>query len=111
MREGLINVPKFDNDGNSLDHVVTDAVESLATLFGGVTVVEAMGSWFHEGKLYREPIMQIMTAYTPSKENDKLLRTVAATIGVKAKQIAMYVRLASGEVEIIGIQAKSKRAA
>lgn len=112
MREGLINVPKFDNDGNSLDALVEQVMTILSQKFGGATAIDVTGCWFGpDGKLYREPITQIITAYQPSSDADNVLRSIAVGAGMIAKQLAMYVRYASGEVEIIELKPEAKQAA
>lgn len=103
MREGLINIPHFDNHGNSLSVLVEIAMEILAKQFGGATAIEAKGFWIGpDGKHYIEPITQLVTAYDPScSMSDAYLRGVAQSIGSQAGQLAMYIRYANGEVEII----------
>lgn len=113
MREGLINVPKFDNDGNSLDAAINAAMSSIAEMFGGVTAIEAQGLWLGpDGTPYREPIVQLVTAYDPaSGMHDAYLKGIAKFVGEQTKQLAMYVRYASGDVEIIDTSAQAKQAA
>lgn len=113
MREGLITVPKFDNDGKSLDFLVERTMKLLAKQFGGATAIDAKGFWFGpDGTPYSEPVTQIITAYDPSDvASDGFLRGVAETIGRQAKQLAMYVRYASGTVEVISLQPEAKQAA
>ncbi len=116
MREGLIAVPKFDNSGNSLAFLAESLMASLAKHFGGVTVIDAIGCWVdpQTGKLYREPVTQVITAYDPScPAHDDFLRGAAKQIGEAGEQLAMYVRYASGEVEIIDTRrpATAKQAA
>lgn len=115
MREGLITIPKCDNDGHSLDHLVESTMMAFAKHFGGVTVVDAIGSWIDQetGKLYREPVTQIITAYDPEcKAHDAFIRRIAFQIAEASDQLAMYVRYASGEVEILDTRpAAAKQAA
>jgi hypothetical protein len=111
MREGMITVPEFDNDGKSLDWLVDGVMTVLAGKFGGATSVRASGCWIGpDGKPYREPVVQIITAYEPSEEGDAFLRNTAQRTGEVGKQLAMYVRYASGTVEILTITAKAKAA-
>lgn len=106
MREGLITVPKCDNNGKPLDLLIEWAMETLAKRFGGVTAVEARGSWVGpDGKFYNEPVIQLITAYDPdNRSDDSFLAGLAVNAGIAANQLAMYVRYASGEVEIIEIK-------
>lgn len=103
MREGLITIPNKDNDGTSLNELIEQTMLLLAKRFGGATAIEAQGSWIaNDGKLYREPVTQIVTAYDPADEQaDNFIFDTAVMVGLKAKQLAMYVRYASGNVQII----------
>jgi hypothetical protein len=69
--------------------------------FGGCTVREAQGYWMHEGKLFNEPVIELVSAYAPSEFNDATLREIATQAGHAGKQLAIYTRFASGEVELI----------
>jgi hypothetical protein len=105
MREGLINLPKYDNAGKPLDTVTEGLLSALTDAFGGVTAIDAQGSWKHDGKLYREPVTQLVVAYDPHSDRDnQTLRNLAVAAGTVTGQLAMYVRYASGEVEIIEIK-------
>lgn len=114
MREGLIAVPKCDNAGNSLAFLAESLMMTLAKHFGGVTVIDAIGCWIdpETGKLYREPVTQVITAYDPDcKAHDDFLRGVAKQIGEAGQQLAMYVRYASGTVEILDTRPASAQQA
>lgn len=105
MREGQINLPTHDNHGNSLAALQEAVIRDVVTAFGGCSVVNAQGAWVSEdGTLYREPVSQIVTAYEPSEEKNALLRRIAIKAGIAGTQLAMYVRYADGNVEIIAIE-------
>ena len=106
MREGLITIPKKDNNGKPLDDLIEVTLRMFAKKFGGATAIEAQGAWIGpDGKLYREPVMQIITAYDPSdRSGDEFLWNTSANAGLGTGQLAMYVRYASGEVEIIELK-------
>jgi hypothetical protein len=102
LRESLITVPVNDNDGHSLAAVSEAAQMQLAHAFNGVTTIAACGKWIDaKGKIFAEPVTQLITAYEPAPRNDAILRGIARDIGREAKQFAVYVRYASGDVEIL----------
>lgn len=102
MREGLIILPQQTNEGESLDALRTATVADLVDRFGGATVRNAVGSWRDDsGKLYQEPVWELVTAYEPTPDNDALLKAIAADVGRAANQLAVYLRYASGNVEIL----------
>lgn len=103
MREGLIILPQADNSGNSLETLGNDLAASIGRAFGGCTVTEGRGIWVDIGEVYDEPVWQFTVAYSPSAENDRQLRRLAENYGLAAKQLTVYVRFASGTVEIIDI--------
>jgi hypothetical protein len=115
MREGLINVPKFFNDGvTTTADIVETAIGAAVQLFGGATLNEAEGFWRDPatGKLHREPIWQIIVAYDEQDHHQNgLVKNLAIEIGRMTEQLAMYVRYASGEVEILDFQPEAKQAA
>lgn len=112
LKEALVTVPKYDNAGQSLDHILDDVMLQMVDAFGGCTVIEAKGAWRGpDGKLYAEPVNQVMSAYEASGENDAMLRQIAVLAGEAGAQLAMYVRYASGNVEIIKIDAVTAKAA
>jgi hypothetical protein len=104
MREGMIVVPQADNSGNSLESVLNETMRDCIQAFGGCTVVPATGAWVgDDGQLYKEPVYQVVAAYDPSVQADALLRRFAVKAGSAGKQLAVYVRYASGSVEIISL--------
>lgn len=102
MREGLVVCPKTNNAGASLAALADDVAIMLSDRFGGCTRREAFGHWRNdEGKLFSEPVWEFVVAYDPAPANDAGLRSIARTIGTRGEQEAVYVRYASGEVEIL----------
>ncbi len=105
MREALITVPQFDNDGASLEPILNDVMMQLVEAFGGCTVVAARGAWKGpDGKLYAEPVNQVISAVEPSAETDATLRRIAIAAGEAGEQLAMYVRFSDASVEIVKIE-------
>jgi hypothetical protein len=101
MREGLVIIPQQDNAGHSLKQLRDKAALKLTQSFGGVTIRNAEGLWSdNAGKLYNEPVWELVTAYNPSHANNAVLRDLADTIGHEGKQKAVYVRYANGDVEV-----------
>jgi hypothetical protein len=101
MREALIILPKADNHGNDLANVRKATITRMIDAFGGCTVRDAQGYWMHEGKLFNEPVTELVSAYAPTDFNDQTLREIAENAGHAAHQLCMYVRYASGDVELI----------
>lgn len=101
MREALIILPKADNHGHDLAKVREATLTRMIDAFGGCTVREAQGYWMHDGKLFNEPVTELVSAYAPSEFNDATLREIATHAGHDGKQLAVYTRFASGEVELI----------
>jgi hypothetical protein len=101
MREALIILPTHDNHGHDLSEVRKATLTRMIDAFGGCTVRQAQGYWLHEGKLFNEPVTELVSAYAPSDFNDATLREIATQAGHDGKQLAVYTRFASGEVELI----------
>lgn len=105
-REAMIICPMNDNNGASLKTLIGRISRGMTEAFGGCTEVAATGTWSpRPGVFQREPVKQLIAAYEPSKANDAKLRKLATTFGLEAWQEAMYVRYASGDVEIIDMLA------
>lgn len=104
LREAAIHLPILDNDGESLDHVHKWLASTLVARFNGATVVEGNGLWMHRGHLYEEPVKRYLVAFSNSDANRDLLRSIARAAGRRAKQLAMYVKMPYGDVEIIDIE-------
>lgn len=106
LRESTIICPQHDNLGRSLQHVEKYAVKALCAQFGGCTSVCAKGHWVDDsGKTVSEPVWQLITAYEPGLSNDAKIDNVARYIGREGQQHAVYVKYASGDVNIIDTSA------
>lgn len=101
MREGLLIVPQADNSGAPLAAVKHAAMSALVGAFGGCTVRQAEGAWWSGERLYVEPVWEITAAMSPSPENAAILQRIARDVGRDGRQEAVYVRYATGDVEII----------
>jgi hypothetical protein len=101
MREALIVLPNLDNNGQSIAVAHKRLATRLIDAFGGLTTRQAQGAWVNHGKLYREDVTEYVVAYAPTAFNDGTLREIATQAGNEARQLAVYARFASGEVEII----------
>lgn len=105
MREALFICPTKDNDGADLTGIRDEAISQLCSCFGGCSVRPAYGTWCGpDGKVYQEDVWELVAAYEPTDSNDSILRGIATRTGVKGKQLAVYVRLGSGEVEILDLR-------
>lgn len=103
-REAMLICPKMDNAGNSLEAVRKHLVKELCKAFGGATVSEAQGAWVdpNSGELYDEPVWQIVSAVDVDDLIAEMkLRSLAHWLCDAAQQLAVYLRQASGEVEIV----------
>lgn len=112
MREAMIILPQFDNDKQPLKSVRAHLARALMHAFGGCTITTAHGSWLDDkGHPVIEPVWQLVSACDDTKANVQSIRALAIDAGHKAKQAAMYIRLPSGDVEIIDTSAKAALAA
>jgi hypothetical protein len=90
-----------DNNGKPLDHIRMEVEQALSRAFGGVTVVNAHGSWVSpKGELISEPVWQLITAYEPSQAGDDTIRHAANHILIHGEQQQVYTRNADGNVHI-----------
>lgn len=109
MREALIILPQFANDGRTpLKHVRAVISKRLMKAFGGCTIRTAHGSWLDgNGHPVVEPVWEIVCACDDTPANAAAIRATAVDAGKLAGQQAMYCRLPSGDVEIIDTTAKA----
>lgn len=103
MREAMVICPMQDNEGTSLGEVRKAAVRMLVEAFGGCSVVPAEGAWRNDadGSIVEEPVWQLIAACDGTNDCARKLDDVARFIGRAAKQWAVYVRYASGNVAIL----------
>lgn len=102
MRESMIIVPKTGNNGENLAAVISATADALTCRFGGCTIRDATGCWRDKaGKLYMEPVAECVAACEANAESNAVLRELAQRVGHDAKQLAIYVRYPSGDVDII----------
>lgn len=103
MQESALIIPTFDNEGQPLNHLLDAAMLRMVDAFGGVTAIPAKGAWRDNGSgnLHIEPVTQLVSAYEPSPENDARLKEIGEWARVNARQIELYVRYASGNVEFL----------
>lgn len=112
MREALLIVPTKDNSGHDLRYVRDMAVAALVGHFGGCTVSFGRGHWTDDaGKVVSEPVYQLMAACEPTDTAASLLRSVARLVLFAAKQSAVYLRLPSGDVELVTAAVEAQAAA
>jgi hypothetical protein len=99
----MIVCPKADNAGVCLKSVRDVALGYLVDKFGGATVRDAVGIWRDPktGHLHNEPVWELVSAYEPSQASHNVLQGVAQWLGEAGRQEAVYVRFASGDVEIV----------
>lgn len=108
MREACVILPQYDNNGASLQRVKRYVEKTLAKQFGGFTCVNAHGGWINgRGETVQEPVWQFIVACEPTADNDAKLTSIARYIGTEGKQEAVYVRYASGDVQIIETAAQA----
>lgn len=104
MREAMIIVPKFDNNGRDLSDVLESVFFSLSAEFGGCTVTDGYGCWVRPqtGELVREPVWQVTAACHPVSNGDAAtyLENLADFVGEAGQQDAVYIRYPSGKVVI-----------
>jgi hypothetical protein len=113
MREALLICPTHDNSGRNLAEVRDQVAETICKEFGGCRIRNAEGTWRNDnGRVFREPVWEIVAAYDElDGGNDAIMRNLAVEVAMKGKQEAIYVRFASGAVEIIDTYSMVKAAA
>jgi hypothetical protein len=112
MREATLIMPAADNHGNSLSGLLQNLGGSLIETFGGFTVTPGHGGWRADnGREFLEPVHVFTVAMDLDDENNARLRHIAESFGRAGNQLSVYVRFASGEVEIIDIRPEQIRLA
>ncbi len=107
MKEAKIILPQNDNDGNDLSAVHQKFGTALVEKFGGATVTFGLlGLWRDpEGKTVSEPVAEYLVAMNDDAQSREHLREIALRLGHEAKQKAIYIRHANGDVNFINIPA------
>lgn len=106
MREARIILPNADNNGQSLQLLHGELARTLCRRFGGATASTTRGMLVsNDGTFYDEPGTSYDVAMDDTAENAETLRSIAFAFGRRARQEAMYVRYASGVVEIVDTRA------
>ena len=101
MREAMIICPMADNTGRLRPNVYRGARDAMITAFNGCTVRYAEGYWRNDdGKLFMENVAELMAVCDDSATSRDALQAIANNIGYKLQQYAVYIRYASGEVEL-----------
>lgn len=102
MREAMVICPQADNAGWPLDAVKAEAVRRMIGTFGGVTVRAAEGHWMDDGgRLYVEPVWELVAACEPGDDASAALRSIAEDIGYSGRQECVYLRHPDGRVEFV----------
>jgi hypothetical protein len=102
MREARIILPVNDNEHHVLEEIHNKLRKMLCLSFGGYTAQSVYGGWVSDtGEVFEEPSIAYDVAMDPDPAKEEALRNIAKQVGHEAKQLAMYVRHASGEVEIL----------
>lgn len=103
MRIASVTLPVADNDGNSLADAHAALRSSLAEEFGGFTAINATGGWCDPstGKVYVESVIRYDVAMEDSAVNRAKLADMATFYGHMARQIAMMITHAAGDVAFI----------
>jgi hypothetical protein len=102
MREGMILCPVNGNDGAPLGDVLDWVGRRLLSRFHGMTVDDVQGYWDTGNGTQVEDVRRFTVAYDAKDlEGDVTLTAIARQYGYEAKQDAVYVRYASGDVVIL----------
>jgi len=111
MREARIILPLADNDGKPVDTAHEYLKGRLCRLFGGFTATPVMGGWMDDsGRLYEDRSIAYDVAMEDTYENARKVGSIAEIAGQMAKQLAMYVRLPNGNVQILNIEPAAEAA-
>lgn len=76
--------------------------EALVQAFGGVTLTEGSGSWRGpDGHVHSEAVSIYTVAVAKTTENGNRLLNIARQFGILLDQLAMYLKLPTGEVRLL----------
>lgn len=94
LQEARIILPKLDDM----------TARNLVDTFGGYTAHAAEGAWRDDaGTIITEPMIVIDIAMPLTPQAETSLHTIAGAAGRRANQKAVYLRYASGRVEILSL--------
>jgi hypothetical protein len=107
LREALVILPDSKND----KPIHATLKRELCNVFGGYTATPCQGGWVNpQGELIEDYGTAYSVAMLDSEANRAVFKEIANTIGKLAKQQAMYVRYANGEVEIFDVYGRPQAA-
>ncbi len=103
MREASFILPLANNEGRPVRAAHAAVERELASTFGGFSFRPITGAWREGGKLYRDKSREYIVAadWTPALKAK--LRLIAEGAGRKAGQLAIYIKDASGNAEIVSL--------
>ena len=102
MKEARLIVPAASSEGKLLRPILDQIRQDLLKEFGGYTETLGQGAWQDDtGARFIEPVHTFDIAMEETGANYIILCKLARRICETAKQQAVYVRLASGEVTFI----------
>lgn len=103
MREACIILPRLDNNGADLGAVHADFRAALCLAFGGATIAPVFGIWRDEksGEVFEDESLEYRIAADWNPAERETLESLANVYGLKAGQLAVYVKHANGAVSII----------
>lgn len=108
----MLNVPKNDNSGQPIPHVLTAAVAAVVAAFGGATITEGHGSWnAPDGRLVSEPVHVITVAYTDGTDSEAKLTAIAERVAIDAQQEAVFLARYNASVDFVTVRNPLARAA
>lgn len=101
MREASIILPLRDNAGAKVEAAHKALQEALIASFGGFSHRPVWGAWQDGGTVYRDRSREYTVAADWNPALRVRLKRLARMAGVKARQVAMYVRDDTGEAHIL----------
>lgn len=98
-----IILPKFDNDGVSLEAENKTVLVGIASDFGGFTLTEGRGAWVDNGKLYYDESLIVDIAYNGDNPTEFVqnVRDVAEEVKTSHRQQAVYVHFCEADIRFI----------
>lgn len=104
LKEAKIIFPLKDNDGNSLDTLNDDLITEIIHEFGGISVSNSLGYWLDcNGDLFKDYVNELVFACDDNATVDEKINNLAIKYGQLAKQLAIYVKYPSQDVDIIDL--------